>query len=74
MMDAGQRIKLDPRHRGILVILVEDTHLRIPHGDEEIAVRPRRDLTSITRLHVTGGGVKPRPGQTAPGDIRLRTS
>jgi hypothetical protein len=29
------------------------------HGDEEIAVRPRRDLTPIIRLHVIGKGVTP---------------
>lgn len=57
---AGQRIKLGPRHRGKLVtVVIEDTHLRVLHGDEEIAVRPRRDLKPITRLHVTGKGVPP---------------
>lgn len=59
-MVAKQRIKLGPRHAGKLVtVFVEGTHLRILHGDEEIAVRPRRDLTPITRLHVTGKGVTP---------------
>jgi hypothetical protein len=66
---AGQRIKLGPRHRGKLVtVVIEDTHLRVLHGDEEIAVRPRRDLTPITRLHVTGAGVNPRSRQTSPDD------
>jgi hypothetical protein len=56
---AGQRIKLGPRHRGKLVtVVIEDTHLRILDGDEEIAVRPRRSPKPITRLHVTGKGVK----------------
>ena len=46
IMVANQRIKLGPRHRGKLVtVVIEDTHLRILDGDEEIAVRPRRDLT-----------------------------
>ena len=60
IMVAGQRIKLGPRHRGkLLTIVIEDTYLRILDGDEEIAVRPRRNLKPITRLHVTGAGVKP---------------
>jgi hypothetical protein len=55
---AGQRIKLGPRHRGKLVtVIIEDTHLRVLHGEEEIAVRPRRNLKPTTRLHVTGKGV-----------------
>lgn len=67
IMVANQRIKLGPRHRGKLVtVVIEDTHLRILDGDDEIAVRPRRDLTPITRLHVTGAGVKPRTSQASP--------
>jgi hypothetical protein len=66
---AGQRIKLGPRHRGKLVtVVIEDTHLRVLHGDEEIAVRPRRDLKPITRLHVIGAGVNPRNRQASPDD------
>jgi hypothetical protein len=70
-MVAGQRIKLGPRHRGKLVtVVIEDTHLRILHNDEQIAVRPRRDLTPITRLHVTSGGIKPGSGQERRDDDR----
>jgi transposase InsO family protein len=59
IMVARQPIKLGQRHAGKLVtVVIEDTHLRILHGEEEIAVRPRRDQTPITRLHVTGKGVK----------------
>jgi transposase InsO family protein len=66
---AGQRIKLGPRHRGKLVtVVIEDTHLRVLHGDEEIAVRPRRGLKPITRLHITGAGVNPRSRQASPDD------
>jgi hypothetical protein len=51
---AGQRIKLGPRHRGKLVtVVVEDTYLRVLHGEEEIAVHPRRNLT-------------PSPASTSP--------
>jgi transposase InsO family protein len=54
---AGQRIKLGPRHRGKLVtVVIEDTHLRVLHGDEEIAVRPRRSAKPITRFYVTAKG------------------
>ena len=52
-----QHIKLGPRHAGKLVtVVIEDTHYRILHGDEELAVRPRRDTSPITRLHVRGKG------------------
>jgi transposase InsO family protein len=69
IMVAGQGIKLGPRHRGKLVtVVIEDTHLRILHNDEEIAVRPRRDAKPITRFHVTGAGVNPRSGHASPDD------
>jgi transposase InsO family protein len=56
---AKQYIKLGKRHAGKLVtVVVEDTHLRVLHDGEEIAVRPRRDLTPITRLYTAGEGVK----------------
>jgi hypothetical protein len=43
-----------PRHRGKLVaVVIEDTHLRVLHGEEEIAVRPRRTSN-------------PSPGFTSP--------
>jgi hypothetical protein len=55
---ASQHIELGPRHRGKLVtVVIEDTHLRVLHSEEEIAVRPRRNLKPITPLHVTGKGV-----------------
>jgi transposase InsO family protein len=61
IMVAGQNIKLGPRHRGkIVTVVIEDTHLRILHGEEEIAVRPRRNLKPITRFHVTGAGANPQ--------------
>lgn len=63
-MIARQRIKLGPRHAGKLVtVIVEDTHLRVLHNGEEIAVRPRRSLAPITRLHVTGPGVRDAPAR-----------
>ncbi|QUQ68283.1 IS481 family transposase ISMva2 [Kutzneria sp. CA-103260] len=69
IMVGGQRIKFGPRHRGkVVTVVIEDTHLRVLHGDEEIAVRPRRDLTPITRLHVTGAGVNPGSCQASPDD------
>ena len=63
IMVAKQSIKLGPRHAGKLVtVIVEDTHLRVIHGEEEIAVRPRRSLAPITRFHVTGAGAKVETG------------
>ncbi|WP_280332960.1 IS481 family transposase [Nocardia wallacei] len=57
---AGQRIKLGPRNRGKLVtVVIEDTHLRVLHGEEELAVRPRRTTKPITRFYVTGKGATP---------------
>jgi hypothetical protein len=65
---AGQRIKLG-RHRGkVVTVVIEDTHLRVLHGDEEIAVRPRRNLKPITRFHMTGAGVNPKSRQASPDD------
>ena len=64
IMVARQRIKLGPRHAGKLVtVIVEDTHFRVLHNSEEIAVRPRRSLAPITRLHVTGAGVRDAPAR-----------
>ena len=41
-----QPIKLGPRHAGKLVtVIIEDTCYRIPHGGEELAIKPRRDTT-----------------------------
>ncbi|GAA2907431.1 IS481 family transposase [Streptosporangium fragile] len=55
IMIARQAIKLGPRHAGKLVtVVIEDTHFRILHGEEEIAIKPRKDLTPITRLYVRG--------------------
>jgi hypothetical protein len=34
-MVAGQNINLGPRHRGkIVAVIIEDTHLRVLHGEE----------------------------------------
>jgi hypothetical protein len=46
-----QFIKLGPRYAGKLVtVIIEDTHYRVLHGEEELAIRPRRDTTPVTRL------------------------
>jgi len=69
IMVAGQNIKLGPRHRGkIVTVVIEDTHLRVLHGEEEIAVRPRRNLKPITRFHVTGAGANTTGRQASPDD------
>jgi transposase InsO family protein len=55
-----QPIKLGPRHAGKLVtVIIEDSHFRILHGDEELAIKPRRDTTPITRLYVRGKSTQP---------------
>lgn len=75
IMVAGQNIKLGPRHRGkIVTVVIEDTHLRILHGEEEIAVRPRRNLKPITRFHVTGAGANPKDRQASPDDTSSKMS
>jgi len=38
------------------------------HGEEEIAVRPRRNLKPITRFHVTGAGANNPSRQASPDD------
>ena len=50
-----QAIKLGPRHAGKLVtVIIEDTCYRILHGEEELAVKPRKDTSPVTRLYVRG--------------------
>lgn len=67
IMVAGQNIKLGPRHHGkIVTVVIEDTHLRVLHGEEQIAARPRRNLKPITRFHVTGAGANPDSRQASP--------
>jgi hypothetical protein len=46
-MVAKQWIRLRPRLAGkpvTVTVTVEDTHRRVLHGEEELAVRPRRHL------------------------------
>jgi hypothetical protein len=75
IMVAGQNIKLGPRHHGkIVTVVIEDTHLRILHGEEEIAVRPRRNLKPITRFHVTGAGANVKNRQASPDDNASKMS
>jgi hypothetical protein len=54
IMVAKQSLKLGPRHAGKLVTVIEDTHFRILHGDELLAIKPRKAPTPITRLYVRG--------------------
>ena len=55
-----QPIKLGPRHAGKLVtVVIEDTCYRILHDGEELAIKPRRDTTPITRLYVRGKNSQP---------------
>lgn len=62
IMVATQMLKLGARHAGKTVtVIIEDTHFRILHGEEEIAVKARRDTGPITRLHVKGKGASSSP-------------
>jgi transposase InsO family protein len=61
-----QPIKLGPRHAGKLVtVVIEDSHFRILHGDEELAIKPRRDTTPITRLYVRGKSTQPSQARSS---------
>lgn len=58
-MVVGQFIKVGPRHAGKLVtVVIEDTHLRVLHGEEELAIRPRKNNAPITRIYVRGKGTQ----------------
>ncbi|MFB7600748.1 helix-turn-helix domain-containing protein [Streptomyces sp. NPDC056160] len=47
----GQFIKLGPRHAGkIVTVVIEDTHYPVLHGEDELAVRPRKSRGPIIRL------------------------
>jgi hypothetical protein len=38
----------------LVTVIIEDTCYRILHGEEELAVKPRKDTSPITRLYVRG--------------------
>ncbi|MBO3752602.1 IS481 family transposase [Streptosporangiaceae bacterium NEAU-GS5] len=64
-MVAGQFIKVGPRHAGKLVtVVVEDTYLRVLHGEEELAIRPRKSNAPITRIYVRGMGTQTSDSST----------
>ncbi|MFI1377711.1 hypothetical protein ACH4UY_37740 [Streptomyces longwoodensis] len=70
----GQFIKLGPRHAGkIVTVVIEDTHYRILHGEDELAVRPRKNPGPITRLYVKGMGTQ-KDRQRSPDDKPSRKS
>lgn len=59
IMVNNQFIKLGTRHAGKTVtVIIEDTHYRVLHGEEEIAVRARKNTGPITRLHINGKDTK----------------
>ncbi len=64
-MVAGQFIKVGPRHAGKLVtVIIEDTHFRVLHGEEELAIRPRKNTAPITRIYVRGMGTQTNDSST----------
>jgi hypothetical protein len=56
-----QPIKLGPGHARKLVTVVirGHTHRRILHGEEELVIKPYRDITPIMRLYVHGMTAQP---------------
>lgn len=74
IMVAEQFIKLGPRHAGkIVTVVIEDTRFRIFHGEDELAVRPRKNPGPITRLYVKGMGTR-KDRQASPDDKRSKKS
>nr|WP_245766796.1 helix-turn-helix domain-containing protein [Streptomyces colonosanans] len=70
----GQFIKLGPRHAGkIVTVVIKDTRYRILHGEDELAVRPRKNVGPITRLYVKGMGTQ-RERQVSAEDKPSRKS
>jgi hypothetical protein len=75
IMVANQPLKLGRRHVGKTVtVIIEDTHFRILHGDEEIAIKARRNTGPVTRLYVKPKSAMADDGQACPDDKRSRTS
>lgn len=59
IMVHNQLIKVGARHAGKTVtVIIEDTHYRVLHGQEEITVKARKDPRPITRLYVNGKGTR----------------
>jgi transposase InsO family protein len=59
IMVHNQLLKVGARHAGKTVtVIIEDTHYRVLHGHEEIAVKARKDTSPITRLYVNGKGTQ----------------
>jgi hypothetical protein len=61
-------------HAGkVITVVIEDTYYRVLHGEDELAVRPRKNLGPITRLYVkVMGNQKDRQG--SPDDKPSRKS
>jgi hypothetical protein len=59
IMVHNQLLKVGARHAGKTVtVIIEDTHYRVLHGHEEIAVKARKAPGPITRLYVNGKGTR----------------
>jgi Integrase core domain len=70
-----QPIKLGPRHAGKLVtVVIEDTCYRILHNGEELAIKPRRDTTPITRLYARGKNTQHSGGKATHDNERSKGS
>ncbi|MFJ8927991.1 hypothetical protein ACIRLA_15560 [Streptomyces sp. NPDC102364] len=58
---------------GEVAVVIEDTHYRILHGEDQLAVRPRKNTGPITRLYVKGMGTQ-KDRQVSPDDEPSRKS
>jgi hypothetical protein len=56
----------------LVTVIIEDTCYRILHGEEELAVKPRKDTSPVTQLYLRGmkpspnAGASPRCGRPGP--------
>ncbi|MGP4088136.1 MULTISPECIES: hypothetical protein [Streptomyces] len=74
LMINGPFIKRSPPHAGkIVTIAIGDTHYPILHGEDELAVRPRKNTDPITNLYVKGTGTQ-KDRQGSPDDKPSRKS
>jgi hypothetical protein len=63
-----------PARRQLVTVVIEDTHYRVLHGEEELDIRPRRDTAPITRQYIRGKGIQRGGCQEPPEDKRLSMS
>ncbi|CAG6397600.1 hypothetical protein NMG29_39250 [Streptomyces cocklensis] len=69
VMVAGQYMRVGALHSGKVVnVIVEDTHFRIVHEGEELAVHPSTSDKPITRVKAWPSRQSREPRQASPED------